>query len=319
MACALSVEPAGDLVARLDFLERRRPSRSASGLTNGQRGANRQPGAMSPRRRRHRARDRLEPLPLGGGEVDARDRAQEPLGVGVQRLLEELRRPAPPRRPWRAYITTTRCAVSAMTPMSWVMSMIAMLELGLQLVEQLQDLGLDGHVERGGRLVGDQELRIARQRHGDHDALPHAARELVRVLLDPALGVGDVDELEHLDRLVHGVAAARAPRAGGWPRRSARRTVNTGLSEVIGSWKIIEISLPRIFRIWAGGQVDAGCGRCRGSGPRRCVPGGCGISRMIAERGHASCRSRTRRPRRASRPCRCGGRCRRRRGRRPRR
>jgi hypothetical protein len=29
-------------------------------------------------------------------------------------------------------------------------------------------------------------------------------------------------------------------------------TVNTGLSEVMGSWKIIEISLPRILRIWAG-------------------------------------------------------------------
>ena len=28
--------------------------------------------------------------------------------------------------------------------------------------------------------------------------------------------------------------------------------VNTGLSEVIGSWKIIEISLPRILRIWDG-------------------------------------------------------------------
>jgi hypothetical protein len=30
--------------------------------------------------------------------------------------------------------------------------------------------------------------------------------------------------------------------------------VNTGLREVIGSWKTIEISLPRIFRIWAGGS-----------------------------------------------------------------
>ena len=30
--------------------------------------------------------------------------------------------------------------------------------------------------------------------------------------------------------------------------------VNTGLSDVIGSWKIIEISLPRIFRIWPAGM-----------------------------------------------------------------
>jgi len=32
----------------------------------------------------------------------------------------------------------------------------------------------------------------------------------------------------------------------------------------MGSWKIIEISLPRIFRIWFGGQ-STDSGRCRGS------------------------------------------------------
>ncbi len=31
--------------------------------------------------------------------------------------------------------------------------------------------------------------------------------------------------------------------------------VNTGLSEVIGSWKIMEISLPRILRILFAGKV----------------------------------------------------------------
>ena len=30
--------------------------------------------------------------------------------------------------------------------------------------------------------------------------------------------------------------------------------VKTGLSEVMGSWKIIEISLPRILRIWFAGR-----------------------------------------------------------------
>ena len=46
----------------------------------------------------------------------------------------------------------------------------------LQLAHQLEDLRLDGHVEGGRRLVGDQHLRVAGQRHRDHDALPHAAR-----------------------------------------------------------------------------------------------------------------------------------------------
>ena len=44
-----------------------------------------------------------------------------------------------------------------------------------QLAHQLQDLGLQGDVERSRRLVGDEEARVAGQRHRDHDALAHAA------------------------------------------------------------------------------------------------------------------------------------------------
>ena len=83
-----------------------------------------------------------------------------------------------------AYITTTRCAVSATTPRSCVISMIAVPSLLLELQHQVEDLRLDGDVERGGRLVGDQHLRIAGQRHGDHHALAHAARELVRIFVE---------------------------------------------------------------------------------------------------------------------------------------
>ena len=57
--------------------------------------------------------------------------------------------------------------------------------LVLQQLDQLEDLGLDRDVERGGRLVGDQELRLARERHGDHHALAHAAGEPVRILVQP--------------------------------------------------------------------------------------------------------------------------------------
>ncbi len=48
-------------------------------------------------------------------------------------------------------------------------------ELVLQVAQQLQDLRLDRHVERGRRLVGDQKRRLADQRHRDHRALAHAA------------------------------------------------------------------------------------------------------------------------------------------------
>ena len=64
-----------------------------------------------------------------------------------------------------------------------------------QILHQLEDLRLDGDVERGGRLVGDDELGIAGEPDRDHHALAHAAGELVRILLQPPLAVGDADEL----------------------------------------------------------------------------------------------------------------------------
>ena len=54
-------------------------------------------------------------------------------------------------------------------------------ELALQVVEQVDDLGLDRHVERGDRLVGDDQLGPQGERPGDADALALAAGELVRV------------------------------------------------------------------------------------------------------------------------------------------
>ena len=74
--------------------------------------------------------------------------------------------------------------------------------------QQVEDLLLDRDVERGGGLVGDEQLGPARQRHGDHDALAHAARQLVRVLAQAPAGLRDADLLR----------AARAP--GSWPSRS---------------------------------------------------------------------------------------------------
>ena len=53
-------------------------------------------------------------------------------------------------------------------------------ELALQRLQQLEDLRLDGDVERGGRLVGDQQVGLVGERHGDHDALALAAGELMR-------------------------------------------------------------------------------------------------------------------------------------------
>ena len=78
----------------------------------------------------------------------------------------------------------------------------------LQPGEQLHDLALDRDVERGRRLVGDQQLRLAGQRHRDHHPLLLAARELVRIGGEAALRLG------HADLGEQRLGARHAPRAG---------------------------------------------------------------------------------------------------------
>ena len=53
-------------------------------------------------------------------------------------------------------------------------------ELRLEVLEQVEDLRLHRDVQRGDRLVGDDQLRVERERPRDPDPLPLTARELVR-------------------------------------------------------------------------------------------------------------------------------------------
>ena len=66
----------------------------------------------------------------------------------------------------------------------------------LQLAQELQVARLGGDVERRGRLVGDQQPRLAGEGDGAGDALAHAAAELVRILVEPLRGGRQVDLLE---------------------------------------------------------------------------------------------------------------------------
>ena len=65
--------------------------------------------------------------------------------------------------------------------------------------QKIENLRLDGDVERGGRLIRDQELWPAGKRHCDHDALAHAPRELVGIGVRPARGIGNADFGQKLD------------------------------------------------------------------------------------------------------------------------
>ena len=80
-----------------------------------------------------------------------------------------------------------------------------------QALQQLEDLRLDRDVEGGGGLVRDQERWLAGQCHGDHRALPHAARELVRVVVDAPLRARDADHAEQVDGALPGGGVPHVP------------------------------------------------------------------------------------------------------------
>ena len=47
-------------------------------------------------------------------------------------------------------------------------------------------------------LVGNQNIGIAGKSHSDHDTLTHTAGELVRILIDALLGLGNTNEVQKL-------------------------------------------------------------------------------------------------------------------------
>src|SRR5208282_1677070 len=81
-------------------------------------------------------------------------------------------------------------------------------ETGLQVLEQVDDLGAHRDVERRDGLVADEELRLDRKCPRDADALALAAGELVRIA--PRVAGEQADETEELgDPLLARLAAAQ--------------------------------------------------------------------------------------------------------------
>src|SRR6478672_8959273 len=74
-----------------------------------------------------------------------------------------------------------------------------------ELADEVEHARLDGRVEPGRRFVEDQEGRIRGERHRDHDALLHPARELVRISTEDAGRVGDLDAVESRERVPLGL------------------------------------------------------------------------------------------------------------------
>ena len=142
--------------------------------------------------------------------------------------------------------------VWATTPRSWVMRRTADADLVLEAGhEEREDLGLDGHVQGGGRLVGDEEPGAGR---------PGAMAIMTRWRMPPGeLGGGSRPAVagppgsgpcsSQARGLVVGPRCLSRPRWTISGSATWRPMDRTGLREVIGSWKIMEICRPRTRRI----------------------------------------------------------------------
>ena len=79
---------------------------------------------------------------------------------------------------------------------------------GLEILDELQDLGLNRHVQRRRRFVGDEQIGAVGKRHGDHHALALAAGQLVRIGPEPRLRFGDLHLLQQGRRSLRCLPAA---------------------------------------------------------------------------------------------------------------
>ena len=78
-----------------------------------------------------------------------------------------------------------------------------------ELAEQVEEAHALGRIEAGRGLVDDDQLRVAEQRDGDAEALPHAARVAAQLLLAHVPQVGLAQQ--RLDDVAPRAAARRCP------------------------------------------------------------------------------------------------------------
>jgi len=112
--------------------------------------------------------------------ITARHGRQQHSGVGVKRLPVEI---------ILVRQLNDAAQVHHGNPVRYMMNDIEVMgdkkigqpEIFFQIAKQIQNLRLDGSIERGNRLVRDDQLRLQRQRPGDSDALPLSSAELVGI------------------------------------------------------------------------------------------------------------------------------------------
>ena len=127
------------------------------------------------------------------------NRPEQPLGIGVPHLVEDLFDRAGFHRFAGIH---HRDAVAGLQDQAQVVRHEdhGGAEFLGQLLDQLDDARLHRHVERGGRLVEQQQRRFGQQAHRDNHPLLLTAGELMRIGSEQTLRVGQFHRLEYVER-----------------------------------------------------------------------------------------------------------------------
>ena len=222
----------------------------------------------------HGTFDRAQPFRSGRNPGS---RSEQPARVGMGRTVEDVQRRAH-LHDAPAYMTATRSHISAITPRSWVISRTDML---LSRCSLRTSSRICAWIVTSSAVVGSSAIR----RRG----LPASAMAIItRWRMPPESSCGYASIWRSgsgiSTRRSNAMASLRAalPCSARCQRSTSPICVPTrmtGLSEVIGSWKIIAMSLPRSERI----SSPDSCSRSLSSSstrPRRTVMG-CGSRPMI--------------------------------------
>src|SRR5256886_33250 len=123
---------------------------------------------------------------------DARNGSHQPRGIGVPRRMQHVANRADLDDAARVHDRDTICGLGDNSHVVGDQH-DRRAPLARDALDERDDLRLHGHVERGGRLVGDQQDRLRGERQRDDHALAHAAGELVRVMVEARLRSRDAD------------------------------------------------------------------------------------------------------------------------------
>lgn len=111
--------------------------------------------------------------------ADSRNRREEPHRIGMERIPEDLGSRGALHD--RSHVHDIH-VIAELSHDAHVVGddQGARVPLPAQLPDQLQDLGLDRHVQCRRRLVRNEEPGLRGHGHGDHHPLAHAARQFMR-------------------------------------------------------------------------------------------------------------------------------------------